>query len=467
MDTTRKIANFVAKASYSQIPQEAVSIAKDAILDCLGVTLAGVKEPASRMVAEYAKEMGGKPLSRAIGWGFKTSPHLAALVNGTIGHALDYDDGAPAFLFHPSVTLLPAILALGESGKVSGKQVLEAYLTGFEVEIKLLSGLGPSGEVRGWHNTGTVGTIGATGAAAKILQLNPQQTVRALGIAASEASGLKQNFGTMTKPLHAGLASRNGVMAVMLAKKGFTADEAVLEHPTGYCTLFGGADGCDFEKITESLGSPFSIMAPPGVLRLKPYPSCGETHCCLDAILYLKREHNISAEEVAEVECRTSEVVPGILIHPRPRTKLEAKFSMEYCMAVALLDGRAGLAQFTEERLQDIRLQELMEKVKYVHPEGIKGMQGLFQYRVGGGEGILPEAVTVRLRDGRQYFKEVPIARGTPGNPMSRDELLAKYRECANLALSPEDIERTIELISNLESLKNITALLDLVSPIR
>ena len=466
MDTTRKLANFITETSYPQIPQEATSIAKDAILDLIGVTLAGVKTPTSRIMAEYVREMGGNPVSRVIGWGFKTSPHFAALANGTTGHALDYDDGAPLFLFHPTVTLLPSILALGEAREVSGKQVLEAYLIGFEVEVKLLSSLGLSAQLRGWHNTGIVGALGAAVAAAKILLLNSEQTVRALGIAASEASGMKQNFGTMTKPLHAGLASRNGVMAAMLAEKGFTASETVLEHPTGYYAALAGEGNYDLKKI-ESLGNPFSITEPPGVLRLKPYPSCGETHCCLDAVLYLIKEHNISAEDVAEVECRTSEVVPMMLIYSRPQSGLQAKFSMEYCMAVALLDGRAGLAQFTEERLQDARLQPLMEKVKYALPEDIRGVEGLVNYDTEDGKETITEAVTVRLRDGREYFKESPRTQGVPGSPMSRDDLLAKYRECASLALPLENIERTIELISALENLDNITELLDLVNSTR
>ncbi|MFC2000991.1 MmgE/PrpD family protein [Chloroflexota bacterium] len=462
MDTTRRIADFVAEVTYSQIPADTIEAAKESILDCIGVTLAGSKEPCSRILAEFAKQMGGESLATIIGWRLKTSPLLAALANGTTGHALDYDDTAPAFLYHPTVVLLPAILALAEANEASGQQVMEAYLTGFEVQAKLLAGLGHAGYLRGWHNTSTVGTMGATVAAAKMLRLTGEQTAIALGIAASEAGGLRQNFGTMTKPLHAGIACRNGVMSAILAGKGFTASENILEVPAGYGTMFGSGEECDFEMMTADLGNPFAY--PPDVVRLKPYPSCGGTHRCLDAALYLKKEYAISAEDVAEVKCRTSDVIPNICIHHQPRTDLEAKFSVEYCVAVALLDGKAGLAQFTDERVKDPKLQELITKVKYVHPEEMKGAVGLSNSGTGGSENILPEAVTVKLKDGRQFFKEVPIARGCPGNPMKTDDLLAKYRACAGSVLSATDIERSIEQIFTLEKLPNINGLMKVIS---
>jgi len=447
MRTTERIADFIVATGFEQIPREAVDFGRGAILDCLGVTLAGSQDPSGKIVTEYVKELGGNPEAGVIGGGFKTSAPQAALANGTMAHALDYDDVAISWVGHPTAALLPAVLALGERGKLSGREVLEGYIIGFEGGAKLGAGIGPGHYAWGWHATVTLGTMGAAAAAAKMLRLDAPQTGMALGIATSLAGGTRQNFGTMTKPFHAGSAARNGVVAALLAKRGFTADEAILENPLGFCKLFSGGGDFDIAKATQGLGDPFDIVTP-GV-SMKPYPCCRFTHRCVDAILYLIKEYRPRAEDVERVACKTAEFVPQVVIHSRPRSGLEGKFSMQYCMAIALLDGEVGLRQFSDEKVLDPKAQELLKRVEYVHPDGLTPLH--------------PEVVTIKLKDGRELCHEVAIAKGDPGNPMGEEELAAKYRDCASFVLSPEDIQKSLDMVSHLEDLEDITELIDLL----
>jgi 2-methylcitrate dehydratase PrpD len=449
MGATEQIAKFVVETSFDSIPGEAVKRAKDAIMDGLGVTLAGTVEPASKIIADFVREMGSVPQAAVIGFGFRSSAPQAALANGTMAHALDYDDVLSLMTGHPTVPVLPVVLALGEVQHSSGKDVLGAYILGVEVEARLGAGIGRRHYAVGWHSTATLGTLGAAAAAAKMMGLNVAETRVALGIAASEAGGLRQNFGTMTKPLHAGNAARNGIMAAMLAQKGFTADESILESPFGFCAVLGGEGEYDLEQMTESPGKPFAIVEPG--LDMKPYPCCRFTHRCIDAMLYIVEEHHPAAEEVVEVECQTGPATAQILIHHQPKTPLEGKFSMEYCMARALIDGEMKIAQFDKEKVLEPRVQELLQKVKYVHPEREEGQRA-------------PEVVTVRLGDGVQYSHEVLFAKGSPEQPMSAEELMDKYRDCALTVLPAEAVERSIEMVAHLDELKDITELADLVT---
>ncbi|MBW2674724.1 MAG: MmgE/PrpD family protein, partial [Deltaproteobacteria bacterium] len=303
----------------------------------------------------------------------------------------------------------------------------------------------------GWHATVTLGTMAAAAASSKMLRLNAHQTAMALGISASLAGGTRQNFGTMTKPFHAGSAARNGVMAALLAQRGFTADEAILEGPMGFCKLFSGGAEYDIDRVTHGLGDPFDIVSP-GV-SMKPYPCCRLTHRCIDAILHLIGEHRPSPDDVDRVECRTSDAIPQILIHSQPKTGLEGKFSMQYCMAIAILDGEVGLRQFTDEKVLDPKAQALLKRVHFVHPQGVAPEETL----------SMPEAVTIRLRDGRELSHEVLVARGDPPNPMSEQELAAKYRDCASFVLSPQDTQLSLDMVSHLEELRDVTELMDLV----
>jgi 2-methylcitrate dehydratase PrpD len=444
-----RIANFIVETSYEQLPPEAVNIAKRSILDCLGCALAGSEEDTSKIVNDYVRAEEGKPEAGVIGGSFKTTAPQAAWANGTKAHALDYDD--VAFPLHPTVAILPGLLAVGEKFHLSGKDVLLAYITAFEVEARLREVELPHVE-QGWHVTSTSGSIGAAAAVAKMLGLEAEKVRMALGIAASLAGGLRKNFGTMTKPLHAGNAARNGVVAAMLAQKGFTADENIFSGPLGFCRVLGGGADYDEVKLSQELGTDFHIVSPG--IGLKLHPSCAATHWALDAAAFLRKEYAINAADIDEVECRTSAGAPKILFHSRPKTALEGKFSLEFCVAIAFLDGQATLREFTDEKVKDSAVQEFMKRVKYVHPPEMGVL--LIPQEVCRGE------MVVKLRDGKTYSSKVDVAKGEPQNPLNREEVSSKYWACVCPPLSSRDAEHSINLISGLESVEDITQLMDI-----
>ena len=452
MTITETVSDFVVGTSYDDIPQEAVTAAKRAILDCLGCAVAGIPEPGSEIVRGYIADLGGRPEATVVGGGFKASAPETALANGTMAHALDYDDVAVSWVGHPSVAILPAILALGERERLSGRKALEGYVLGFEVGAKLGAAIGFGHYMWGWHATVTLGTMAAAAASARMLGLDAHGVRMALGLAASLAGGTRQNFGTMAKPFHAGSAARNGVVSALLAARGFTADEDILGGAMGFLKLFSGGAEYDPARVTAGLGQPFDLVSP-GV-SMKPYPCCRLTHRCIDAMLHIIDEHHPRAEDVESVVCLTSEANPQVLIHSRPRAALEGKFSMQYCMAIALIDGMVGLQQFTDEKVLDPRAQGLLSRVAFAHPQGLSGAEILGT----------PERVTVRLRDGTELSHEVLVAKGDPPNPMSDEEVAAKYRDCASSYLSTGDVQRSLELVSSLEEVEDVAVLMGLLA---
>ncbi len=398
----------------------------------------------SRLIVDYARKMGGGPQASIIGGDFKTSPYLAALVNGTVGHSLDYDDMAISLIAHPSVFLVPPILAIGEMAGSSGEDVLTAYVVGYETACQIARPILQSHYVQGWHSTATFGTLGATASVAWLLKLSTYQVKEALGIAASLAGGLRQNFGTMTKPLHAGMAAANGIQAALLAQAGFTADDSIIEAPLGFAKVFGHSEEVDWAKASENLGKTFLITSAEG-LSIKPYPCCGFTHCAIDAALYIRNEPAVSAADIAEIELGVSPFDEQILIHHRPRTGLEGKFSLEYCVARALLSGEVRLQHLTDEAVTEPQVKSLIEKMKWVekYPMPVMGTP----------EGMGSKSVTVKLKGGQEYCQEVTIAKGMPQNPLTPDEFSSKYRDCASAVLSQEDVEKSLSILANLEKL--------------
>ena len=452
MGATAELAQFACALGFDAVPEEAFRWAKDSILDCIGVALAGAKKDVGKIMTEYVREAGGTPESGVLAAGFKTSAANAALANGTLGHALDYDDySLPNWMGHPTVPILPAVLALGQRKKISGKEALLAYVVGYEVGGRVGGGVGRGHYECGWHATATLGTMGAAAASAKILKLDAAKTQMALGIASSEASGLRQNFGTMTKPLHAGLAARNGVMAASLAAKGFTADGCPLEGPIGFSKVLT-AGGYDLKKMTAGLGKNFLIVE--HGISIKPYPCCADGHRCIDAMLHLVFQHNLKPQDVKSIECRTSDMIPRIMIRERPQTGDEAKFSMPFCMAIALTDRKLGLQQFTTERVRDPKVQELFPLTQWVHPPEASGYEGMERY---------PDRVTVTLRNGTVFSHEVSASKGMPVNRLSDSELTAKYKECAEGVIPPERIDRSIDMLRSLEKFRDIGEIMDVL----
>jgi 2-methylcitrate dehydratase PrpD len=464
MGITEKTAKFIVETNIEKIPEAAIKAAKECMFDCLSCTLAGSAEPCSEIGRKVISEMGGKPQCRVIGGDFKTSAPLASLAHGIMAHALDYDDFSIAMTSHPSSPVLPLILSLGEAMGISGEKALESYIIGIEVETKIASGINPSRggkkghHEKGWHTTSTIGTLGATAAAAKILDLNLEETAMALGIASSMASGIRENFGTMTKPLHAGIAAKNGVLAGLLAKEGFTASKSAWEGNLGFCQLFSGEAGYNLEEM-DRFGNPFELISPG--ISIKFHPSCQGTPAGIDVTLELIKEHNIFPDMVEKVEVGVGdEWWFRTLIYTEPKSGLEGKFSMQYCIAAALLDGEVGLRQFVDEKVRDPKTREIMKRVEMiVHPEA----RAPFLERYGK-EDIVPANVKIRLLDGKEYFMHWNYPKGAPKNPLTKEELSKKCKDCAIYGgFSEKVIDQLSEVIEKLEEIDNVGKILDII----
>jgi 2-methylcitrate dehydratase PrpD len=453
MGVTEAMASFVVQTTFDAVPSLAYARAKEAMLDGLGCALVGAPTPTGKLIAEFVRQRGGEPRAGVIGCGFKTAAPLAALANGTMAHALDFDDVNWSISGHPTVALLPAVLALGQEIRAGGREVLLAYVLGFEVAAKIGCGVNPHHYDLGWHATATLGTLGAAAACAKLLRLDVLRTRMALGIAASMAAGLRQNFGTMTKPLHAGQAAMHGVQAALLAQLGWTADPDILEAPYGFCQLYAGPGRYDLERMGKTLGDPYDLVAT-GV-AIKRYPCCAFTHRALDGLLALVQQQALRPEEVAAVECLVGRQTMEVLIHPRPRTGLEGKFSMQYCLAAALLDRRVGLLSFSDAKVRRPEAQQLCERiVMRLHPEA---------ERQGTSGEELPVRVIVTLQDGRQLHAEVQHPQGHPANPLSADALREKFEDCAFGVLERPAIRTVIERVQGLEAVDDIGALMEVL----
>ncbi|HEV3040838.1 MAG TPA: MmgE/PrpD family protein [Candidatus Angelobacter sp.] len=443
MSAITLIANFVATSS---VPEVALLRARNAFVDTIGVTLAGAVEPAARVVQKLAASERCAARCPVLGTDLRTSVTWAALANGTAAHALDFDDMCFVSLAHPSAPLVTAALAVAEEIGASGRAILEAYVLGFEVEAVLGRVMNPRHYQQGWHCTSTLGSIGAAAVCARLLGLDAAATANCIALAASQASGLKENFGTMSKPLHAGLAARNGVLAAQLAKNGFTAAERALDGPQGFL-LAMASERNDLLETCASLGQSWEILETG--ITVKLYPSCAATHPTLDAVLDLRREHQLTTKNVQAVEVEVDSVTPNLLIYDRPKTGLEGKFSINFCIAAALSEGRVGLETFEDEYVCSSRIQELLARiVMRMNPNLGKNAPALTQ-----------AIVTIRLANGETLRREANGARGYPENPASAEELGTKFRSCALKALPTELVESALSCLHTLEQLGDIRGL--------
>jgi 2-methylcitrate dehydratase PrpD len=440
-----RVAEFVHSVRLSDCPEAARVQARRAALDSVGVMLAGASEPVATIVRSVARVEGGAPMCTVLGSVLRTSPTWAALCNGAAGHAHDFDDTNFALMGHPSVPLLATALACAEAEGAGGADVLLAYLIGFEVSAALGLALNPNHYTRGWHATATLGSVGCAAAAARLARLDTAETVHALGIAASLASGLKENFGSMTKPYHAGHAALNAVTAVALARAGMTAAPTALEGSQGFAAAFGG-DKLGIGAFDE-LGREWQIIR--SGIAVKPYPSCALTHSAIDALIELRAAHGIVPEQVEDVEVGVNHVVPEVLRHPAPTNALERKFSMPYCAAAALGRGAVGIDDFTDGPVRDAGVAALVPRVRMVVDPSVP-------------DGLEKQAwsrVTVRLVDGRTIGLDPRGASGHPAAPLSDAQLRDKFLGCAAGVLGPEPAAAVADQLVQLEAVPDIRAL--------
>ena len=452
MTVSQGIADYIARTGYADIPGPIINRAKECILDSIGVALYGSKFEASLIAFAVAGESGEqKGGASVLGRQKKIFPPLAAFINGVMTHVADFDDILAVFRGHPSCVLMPAALATCETAGRNGKDFLAALVVGSEVGGKLASVIGWEHSMVGWHVTGTLGSLAAAAAASKALNLTSDQVSNAMGIAASSASGLRVNFGTMTKSYHAGHAAMVGVLAAQLAEKGFDASSMALESEQGFARLFGCTG--ELSSVAGVLGKDYALNG----IMLKPYPSCGGTHPAIDAILKIRNQIKPDLKDVAEIEAWVPPSLLNVAFHHNPQTPLEAKFSVEFCISAAFIFGEVGIAQFEGECIFNPRVRDLMGRVRII-PDA--EMEKASRER-----GVLsPVRLKVRLRDGKEFSEMVWEAKGGPSNPMSWNEIQEKFRQCASQVLPDPGVEKALETIEQLETLKNISDLTSILT---
>ncbi len=450
---TKYVAEFIVNTKYENIPEDVIALGKKTILDGFGLALAGSASVSGPHIRKYISTLGcsGGPAS-IIGTGIKAPSRFAALANGVSIHADDYDDTGSGV--HVAAPVLPAAFALCEMGRRSGKDLMLAFHVGVEVENKIGEAMSPRHNEDGFHTTGTCGTFGGASAAAKLHGLDVTQTAIALGIAGSEASGLRDNFGTMTKPLHAGRAAENGIVAADLVLAGWTASQDILEAPLGFFQAGGG--GYTPGLIVNRLGNPW-MFASFGDL-IKRFPCGTIQQAFMDETLRLMHDNKINTAEVEKIEIGGNRSNVSTLFRHRPTTGLEAKFSMEFGVAIILLEGKAGLSQFTDAVVQRPDVQDLIHRSNFrVDPE--------FNKAEGSGENLQtvlvePGIIKIYMKDGRVIKGRTSPSKGSPQNPMSYDEVADKFRGNAEFAKWPaRKAEFIINQVKSLENLSDVSQL--------
>ena len=451
-ELTRHVAEFIVNTRYEDVPSDVVALGKKTLLDGFGLALAGSASVLAPIVRQYIGSLGvpAKPAT-VIGTSMKTPPRFAAFANGMSIHADDYDDTGSAL--HVAAPILPPAFALCEEGHRSGKDLMLAFHVGVEAASKIGDAIFPRHDREGFHTTGTMGSFGSAAACAKVRGLNVEQTAYALGIAASQASGIRRNFGSMTKAFHAGHAAESGSVAADLAALGFTAAGDVLETPLGFFQAAGG--GFDPAAIVNRLGRPW-MFASPGDL-IKRFPCGTIQQPVMDATLRLIAQHAIKAADVERAEVGGNQSNVNTLFRHRPTTGLEAKFSMEFAVAILLVDGKAGLGQFTDASVRRAEVQDMIARVSFsAEAEFDKlGKEGGFQ-------AVLEEPMIIRvhMKDGRVLSARTEPAKGSPKNPMTYDEVADKFRTNADFAKWPaRKTASIIELVKSLEGAPTLAAL--------
>src|SRR6266481_3378675 len=457
---TDYVGRFVATTKYEDIPPEVIELGKKSILDGLGLALAGSMARTGTICRQYLEDLGicdGK--ASIIGFSKKTSPRFAAFVNGVSIHADDFDDTQLSaakdrvygLLVHPTVPVLPAVLAVTEGRAISGKEFMLAYHVGVEVECKIAEAISPRHYQDGFHSTGTCGPFGSAAASAKLLRFDLSKTLNAFGLAASQSGGLRENFGTMTKPFQAGRAAESGLESAELVALGWSAADQILEADRGFFHAFGGS--YDPAAIMGRLGKPWTFVSPG--ISLKPYPSGSLAHPAMTELAYLIETNNIQATQVEKIDVGANHNMTTTLLHHQPKTGLEAKFSMEFCMAILLLERKAGLGEFSDKVVQRADVQEMIRRVNfYVDPEAESA-----------GFDKMTSLLKIHLKDGRVSAGRADFGKGSPANPMTFEEAATKFRGCAEYSEWPGGkTERIIAFVRALDTAPDVSALSPLLA---
>ncbi len=445
MRATQRLARFIAETTYPDLPEAVTGHVKRCILDWLGAALAGIAEPASQAIVQIVKDLGGREESTVIGGSFMSSCVNAALANGVTGHAAELDDIHEASVIHPGAPVIPAALAVGERIGASGEELIAAVAVGYETGIRVAKAVMPT-HYEYWHPTGTCGTFGAAAAAGKLLGLDEETMLHALGVAGTEASGLIESFGTMSKPFNAGRAARDGVTAALLAEGGFTGSTSILDAAKGYANATSAQP--DLNEIVDALGYRYETTN----TIFKRHACCGHTHGAIDAVKDLMKENSLDPRDIVEVTVGTYPIAVDVVGRDyNPETSAEAKFSLPYCVAAAATLGSVSLDAFTDEQIASPALRELMGRVRiHVGEEFAEARLGCAN-------------VTIHTRTAGNLARRVDVPKGYPGNPLTSTELKGKFRELSRAALTAGRIgklERMIDALEDVGDVHELTVLL-------
>ena len=455
---TTYIVDFVRRTKFTDLPADVIELGKKSILDGLGLALAGARAQNGKLFREYVTSLDLPDRGATVmGTKRKLTPRFAAFANGLAIHVEDFDDTQLAvakdrvygLLTHPTAPVLPAVLALSEASETNAKDFLLAYHLGVEVESKIAEAISPRHYEDGFHTTGTCGVFGSTTACAKLRNFDESQLARSFGIAASQGAGLRENFGTMMKSFHAGHAAEIGVFSTDLAALGWTGAEQILEADRGFFHAAGGS--YDPGSIYQKLGRPWTFSEP-GV-SIKPYPCGSLTHPGMTEMERLIRTEKIKAADVDYVEVGTNHNLPNALIHHHPKNNLQAKFSMEFCLAILLVEGKAGLGEFTDAVVNRSDVQAMIDRIRFgTDPEAEKA-----------GYDKMTTILKIHLKSGRVLSGRADFGKGSPSNPMSYADVAEKFQGCAEYAQWPGDRARKIiEMVRNLETVQDMRVLTEL-----
>ena len=451
MTLAKILAGSISSARYEMLGDAEIEAAKNSISDCLACMIAGASTQTATIARTVATRTKGSGHSTVVGLHDLSDASTAALVNGISGHALDFDDILWTQYGHPSVSVLPAALAVAEATGACGRDLILAYAIGVEVAGKLGRLANPFHYEHGWHATGTIGVFGAAAACAKLLGLNESQTAMALGIAASESSGIRSNVGSMTKPFHAGNAARGGVLAAELAREGFTSDLGALDGNAGWLRVCGVERGPHENYAISNFGNPWELTSPG--LVLKRHAACGCTHCAIDGVLELMQTNSILPSEIESIHCHANPLAKLVLCYPRPSTGLEGKFSMEFSLATAAIHGKAGMSQFSDSAVNDASVISLMERITFSERPDLAYAGTL--------DSVAAE-VTLHAR-GKTFKRLVDVPSGDRRRPLTVQQRQDKFADCVSAALGQSNTQALFSAIDQLDSVRNIRSVLEIV----
>jgi 2-methylcitrate dehydratase PrpD len=456
---TLHVAAFAAARHETSLPDAVIELGRKSILDGLGLALAGAASEAGHIVTDYLRDLGGNHAAcTVLGTRLRVPARFAAFANGIAIHADDFDDTQLAMatdrvyglLMHPTAPVLAGVLAVAERDGLSGAALTAGYHVGIEVCCKVAEAAGPRHYQDGFHTTGTCGTFGAAAGIANLLRLAPDTTASVLGLAGSQSAGLRENFGTMTKPFHPGRSAESAVLAADLVTRGFSATRNILEARRGF--YHAACGGYDDTAIRGRLGQPWTF-ANPGI-SIKPHPSGSLTHPAMAAILELLERHDVKPGEIERIRVGTNHHMPTTLLHNDPQNELQAKFSMQFSAAILALRRRAGLPDYTDAVVTSPEVRAMMRKVEfYVNEEA--NAAGFHK---------MTSIVEILLTDGRHLENRADFGKGSPANPMSWDEVAEKFYGCAAYGkLPPERAREVVAMVADLPALgdvRRLTALL-------